>query len=638
MSSMSAHLGKYILHAMVCNVAAVVYKAAVVELPADWNADYPLRKELTANATVALAQEAALAGAHIIVFPEYGLIGFPNRPYVSTKKKAFAALFDEIPEPSNDVPCLNPSRYARAPTIVTLSCGARNSGIAIVGCMGDIVRCPNAAYPGCSQQSANSECVDVPGFIDAWGGRSTDPSWGGTCSEWAPYDCSQAVEQFLYTQEQEDDVLANCPASCGACEADGYLQFNTAVAFDTDGRFLLKYHKTNFWGEDAYLDAPKGCEQKTFSTSFGVEFGIVICADVFYEFPAERLVRGGGKNFVTPVAWGRYMAHMQAMSWYQGWSLRNCVNIAFANLPWNNPGGDISSGSGIMSCGRVKASYYKNPPFDTSGYIGPIIYGELDSEVPEQAPSTLAPSPLSSSHVGQPGWQFAALASGKVCSDTLCCFASSLVGDRTGYAIGALSGRDSGCGNYAHGHDCGATSLHWPAQVCGVFACAEPTAACLDYQTPTGGLTGVRLEMVVSPTTAVYPHVVAFGGSGTTDEQLLLEPGVGFDFLHNGTRVILSVDSSPHPITSAEVYGRRYQQDTLLYSCPASPASTSSGVGTRSADASTSSATVTTTALEVTSASRTTSNAVAANGEELSSARSMVPAIASLAMAVRLVL
>jgi predicted amidohydrolase len=537
-------LGECILLAILCNAAAVMYKAAVVELPAGTNTDYAVRKELLAEATVALAHEAAQAGAQIIVFPEYGLIGFANRPFATTKKAAYAALFDEIPEPNGDVPCLNPDRYANAPTIVTLSCGARNSGIAIVGALGDIVRCPNEAYPGCAQQPSDNKT----------------------------------------------------------------LQFNTAVAFDTDGTFLQKYHKTNFWGEDNYLDVPQGCEDKTFTTSFGVKFGLFICADAFYDFPTERLLSDRIKNFVTPIAWSNYMAHMQAMSWHQGWSLRNCANIVFANLPWNYGPASVSTGSGMMSCGQVKASYYLTPPSDFSGYVGEIIYGDLDSD-PMPVASTLVPSLHRSlptgSDVGPLGWQFAPLASGKVCSDTICCFASDFVGDTSGYSIAALGGVDSGCGSgsYAHGYDCGVASLHWPAEVCGVFLCTAPNAACLDYRVPTGNintcryandkecddgtdycddgtdcedcdncggnLKSVRLEMTVSPGTVVYPHSVAHGAS-SANEQILLAPGAGFDFVHNDTFVVLSVDSAPHPITSAVMYGRRYQQDNLTYSCPGS--------------------------------------------------------------------
>jgi len=478
--------------------AAVTYKGAVVEQPAVENSDYALRKELTANASVALAQEAAQAGAQIIVFPEYGLIGFPTYPYASTKRAAYAELFDEIPEPTGDVPCLNPSKYAKATTIVALSCGAKKNNIAIVGCMGDIVKCPNTAYPGCAQS--------------------------------------------------------------------GQLQFNTAVAFDTDGKFLLKYHKTNFWGEDDYLDVPQGCEDKTFTTSFGVTFGLIICADVIYKFPPERLVQDGIKNFVSPIWWSNYMAHMQAMSWHQGWSLRNCANILFANY---GPG---ASGSGIVSCGNAKASYYK------SASSVEIIYAEMDSDPQRSQPQLLVPS-LSTSDTGPQGWQFASLASGKVCSGKICCVASDVVGGASGYSIAALSGPDSGCGDYSFGHNCGLKSFHWPGETCGVFACPTPGAECLHYQTPTGSLTGVRLEMIVSPDTAVYPHVLAYDSTST--EQLLLEPGAGLDFLQNGTRVVLSVSSS-HPLTSAEMYGRPYRQDSLSYNCalPMEPGVTSTATST----------------------------------------------------------
>jgi predicted amidohydrolase len=475
---------------IVCTAAAVTYKGAVVERPVVDNPNYALRKELTANATVALAAEAAQTGAHIIVFPEYGLIGFPTYPYSPTKKAAYADLFDEIPEPTGDVPCLNPANYANAPTIVALSCGAKDNNIAIVGCLGDIVKCPNTAYPGCAQ----------PG-------------------------------------------------------QDGLLQFNTAVAFDNDGKFLLKYHKTNFWGEDDYLDVPQGCEDKTFTTSFGVTFGLVICADIIYEFPPERLVQNGVTNFISPIWWDNSMAHMQAMPWHQGWSLRNCANVLIANY------GPFASGSGIFSCGKVKASYYKSPS------TVEIIYAELDSDPATKPASALVPS-LSTSDTGPQGWQFASLASGQVCSGQICCVASDIVGSPSGYSIAALSGLDSGCGDYTLGHDCGKASLHWPGEACGVFSCTAPNTACLNYQTPTGSLTGVRLEMVVSPGTAVYPHVLVHNSADASTEQLLLEPGAdGLDFLQTDTSAVLSV-SSQHPITSAEVYGRSYGQDTLSYSCP----------------------------------------------------------------------
>eukprot|EP00592_Proboscia_alata_P022619 CAMPEP_0194425568 /NCGR_PEP_ID=MMETSP0176-20130528/24830_1 /TAXON_ID=216777 /ORGANISM="Proboscia alata, Strain PI-D3" /LENGTH=593 /DNA_ID=CAMNT_0039235935 /DNA_START=82 /DNA_END=1863 /DNA_ORIENTATION=- len=494
----------WILFEITSRVSALTYKAAVVEMAPDENSSYTLRKELTIDSTIALANEAAQGGAQIIVFPEYGLIGWPNTPYDTTQKAAYAELFEEIPEPTGDIPCLNPSLYSNAPTIVALSCGAMNNNISIVGCMGDIVSCPNSDYPGCRESS------------------------------------------------------------------DGHLQFNTAVAFDTDGTFLVKYHKTNFWGEDNYLDPPQGCQQVSFDTSFGVTFGLAICADIFYEFPNKPLIDNGIQNFVSPIAWSNYMAHMQAMPWHQGWSLRNCVNIMFANYPWNYGQNSISTGSGIFSCGEVKASYYKTPTWNPQK-MGTIIYADLDSDVSLQAPSTLEPSSLLTwDATGNPGWQFAPLAEGYVCSDTICCYASNFVGKTYGYSIGALGGIDSGCGNYEYGYDCGIASYHWPAEVCGIFSCMDQTGTCLDYQTPTGNLTGVRLETRVSTNSTVLPHVLAYGTSGTTSEQILIEPGTGLNFFQNGKVVVLTIDSFPHPISSAEIYGRLYEKDNLLYTCPVS--------------------------------------------------------------------
>ena len=74
--------------------------------------------------------------------------------------------------------------------------------------------------------------------------------------------------------------------------------------------------------------------------------------------------------------------------------MRNCVNVAFANYPWNNGANDVSSGSGVVSCGNVEASFYRTPPPDTSGYSGLIVYADLDSEVVSGQQSSILTTPL----------------------------------------------------------------------------------------------------------------------------------------------------------------------------------------------------------------------------------------------------
>ena len=64
----------------------------------------------------------------------------------------------------------------------------------------------------------------------------------------------------------------------------------------------------------------------TFSTSFGVEFGLFTCADLIFRHPAELMVSRGVKNYVVPIAWSNEMAQMQAIPCLQGWSVGPAVS------------------------------------------------------------------------------------------------------------------------------------------------------------------------------------------------------------------------------------------------------------------------------------------------------------------------
>jgi predicted amidohydrolase len=82
---------------------------------------------------------------------------------------------------------------------------------------------------------------------------------------------------------------------------DGRLQFNTAVAFDTDGSYLAKAYKQNLWGEAVHFDTPQKCPDVSFRTSFGVTFGLFTCADVIFRHPAQRMVAHAVQHFVVGV-------------------------------------------------------------------------------------------------------------------------------------------------------------------------------------------------------------------------------------------------------------------------------------------------------------------------------------------------
>lgn len=498
---MILQLAIFLVAAAPLAAASLTYKAAIVELPAVYGNSAADTRRLSVNESLRYARDAKRAGAQIIVFPEYGITGFTD-----STRDAYLQSLEQIPEPNGDVPCDNTSRYQLAPSIVSLSCGARDHGIAIVAGMGDLVHCPSA------------------------------------------------------------DLSRSCASSRG-----GRLQFNTVVAFDTDGRFAAKHHKQNLWGEDAYVDVPQECRTATFRASFGVTFGLFICADVIHDFPAEEMVRAGVRNFVSPIAWSNDMAQMQAMSWHQGWSLRNCANVLFSNYPWQTGPGVGSSGSGIISCGRALASHYT-----VGSGPGPLLVAELDA-APPPAAATPANTPLqATSRSGSAGWKLAPLQAGRVCSDRVCCTASNVEGSTDGYALGALDGFDGGCG---FNQVCNYPSLNWPAEVCALLACPSPTGSCLQYQIVDSSLGGhgplrrVRLDVTLSTPVAVYPHVLASqcSPSPCPNEQVLLAPGPGFSFSQDGATATLQVNlSSGDALTSAILYGRRYGSayESLGYTCP----------------------------------------------------------------------
>lgn len=70
---------------------------------------------------------------------------------------------------------------------------------------------PNKTAPGecgCGQTELSCTCLDTPGYIDAL---------GYYCSDWFEFDCNLAEEDWGYTEEEEQDVIENCPESCGLC-------------------------------------------------------------------------------------------------------------------------------------------------------------------------------------------------------------------------------------------------------------------------------------------------------------------------------------------------------------------------------------------------------------------------------------
>eukprot|EP00443_Scrippsiella_acuminata_P051060 CAMPEP_0115566616 /NCGR_PEP_ID=MMETSP0271-20121206/103674_1 /TAXON_ID=71861 /ORGANISM="Scrippsiella trochoidea, Strain CCMP3099" /LENGTH=528 /DNA_ID=CAMNT_0003000925 /DNA_START=138 /DNA_END=1721 /DNA_ORIENTATION=- len=77
-------------------------------------------------------------------------------------------------------------------------------------------------------EPSNADCCDKPAFVDALGDACKH--LGDACKLWQNYDCHEAASIWGYTSRQQEEVLSNCPFSCGICaKSDDCLDSLTFV-------------------------------------------------------------------------------------------------------------------------------------------------------------------------------------------------------------------------------------------------------------------------------------------------------------------------------------------------------------------------------------------------------------------------
>eukprot|EP00743_Colponemidia_sp_Colp-15_P004975 GILK01005361.1.p1 GENE.GILK01005361.1~~GILK01005361.1.p1 ORF type:complete len:305 (+),score=38.98 GILK01005361.1:35-949(+) len=121
-------------------------------------------------------------------------------------------------------------------------------------------------------------------------------------SNWLLHRFSCAAKEFALVTAVNTNELVPCDRSSDpACRADGVYVYNTELVFDEHGVLIAKYHKKHVWFGNMY-DSPVSTELVTFTTSFGVEFGVFICNDIRFPHPKDDLVQRGVKHFVFSVS------------------------------------------------------------------------------------------------------------------------------------------------------------------------------------------------------------------------------------------------------------------------------------------------------------------------------------------------
>ncbi|XP_065342072.1 pantetheinase-like [Cloeon dipterum] len=174
-------------------------------------------------------------------------------------------------------------------------------------------------------------------------------------------------------QRLQIDLVANLveKVACSAtetnqpCGSDGVLLYNTNVAFDKDGRLLAKYRKFNLLQEPA-LNRTDSAEAVTFTTSFGVTFGLVTGHDLLFHKPAVELVNVHRvTHFVHPTAWVNTLPFKTGTQIQMGWSRTLKVNLVSSSYLHVEKG---YSGAGVY---RKDGTYRMAIGLETGGE--PII-------------------------------------------------------------------------------------------------------------------------------------------------------------------------------------------------------------------------------------------------------------------------
>lgn len=208
-------------------------------------------------------------------------------------------------------------------------------------------------FPEDGLQGFNFTRSSISGYLET----IPDPqqeSWN-PCTEPGRYSNTEVLQRLscmarrynLYLVANMAD-LQPCPlksAPSSSCPADGRWQFNTNVAFSSNGLLVARYHKYNLYFEQAF-DKPPQAEVITFDTPFAGKFGLIICFDILFRDPTVTLVERGVRQLIYPTAWMNQLPLLDTIQFQRAFSLGANVTLLAANIRSDRL---IMSGSGIYT-------------------------------------------------------------------------------------------------------------------------------------------------------------------------------------------------------------------------------------------------------------------------------------------------
>eukprot|EP01112_Ceratiomyxa_fruticulosa_P008479 TRINITY_DN2198_c0_g1_i2.p1 TRINITY_DN2198_c0_g1~~TRINITY_DN2198_c0_g1_i2.p1 ORF type:complete len:551 (-),score=116.62 TRINITY_DN2198_c0_g1_i2:51-1520(-) len=191
--------------------------------------------------------------------------------------------------------------------------------------------------------------------------------------------CLALKYNIVIVANMGDVHYCNPNNSSGPCPADGRWQFNTDVVFDEKGYLIARYHKSHLYYEPQW-NTPEPLQPVSFTTNFGVTFGILICFDIMFPQPQSSLLDQGITDFVFTTWWVNVPPIITATQVQQGFSSTTSSNLlaSGAGTSWYN------SGSGIYQSGTVIQTFYN--PTDSTDEI--LLVGKVVSNNAKKSPQS----------------------------------------------------------------------------------------------------------------------------------------------------------------------------------------------------------------------------------------------------------
>ncbi|XP_023264586.1 biotinidase-like [Seriola lalandi dorsalis] len=438
-------------------------------------------------------------------------------------------------------------------------------------------------FPEDGLQGFNFSRSSISGYLET----IPDPqqeSWN-PCTEPGRYNNTEVLQRLscmarrynLYLVANMGD-LQPCPlktSPSSTCPSDGRWQFNTNVAFRSDGQLVARLHKYNLYFEEAF-DTPPQPEIVTFDTPFAGRFGLLTCFDILFYQPTVALMESGVRQLIFPTAWMNQLPLLDTIQFQRALSLGANITLLAANIRNDQL---IMTGSGIYS--PFSATYHhaqKGDPEEGRLLVArvpvlkPLSVGQsvateegvvraesntdsgychqencFDSSHPETA-SAVSPSSVTFvSSMMYDSFTFVLVngTEGKlnVCDGTFCCHLQYRQlpqgGSKELYALGAFAGTHTVNGRYA-------------LQVCAFVRCAGSEASSCGQEVEEAE---TKMDFLLEGkfgTRYVYPSVLA--------SQLVLEQPEHLEKTAGG-RVTMKHSNMTGGLVTAVLYGRMYHLD-----------------------------------------------------------------------------